>query len=261
MPLDTDRIFAKYYPKNNFAINWVPNNEVQVNNITTTYDHRGRPEIQGGGSSTKTVSYTVTIRYTGDVNIGDRLIIQEDISNYWNSAEVRGIAESETNDALAAMPQESYCTKLVNHIKKEVTAKNALICLVCCPCAVLSCLFTPCLGVEEKDRLQRADIFNARLDENALNYMATKIAVLLKRADLSVTSRIGSLRESQSQTGGNIVLTPEQFQMLVQKGSSSTGQSEVSVPGMLAQYQQHQGKSGVPSHITQVVPVIRHVMQ
>lgn len=243
-----EQVFNKHNPKHQLNLQWVPNNEIQINALNTTYDHHGRPVVQGGGSSTRVASYTVTVRYTGPENIGERLIKQEVIPNYWTDPGVRNEANSLTNTALAGAPQENYCTKLGNHIKREVTWKNALLCLFCFPCAAISCLFTPCLGVEERDRQQRAQIFTGNLDQVANDKMVLHMAAIVAEADLEVEARVRSLKQNQSQSGGNITLTQEQLQMLLNRSSDSAQLAGNNVPGMLSQYQQHGHQTSLPLH-------------
>jgi hypothetical protein len=253
------QVFEKYNPTNPLNLQWVPIKESHTRGIDTTYDQYGRPVVQGGGSSSRVVSHQVTVRYTGPENIGERLIRQVNIPNYWADPEVRNQANNLTNTAVAALP-DSYVTKLGKHIKSEVTWKNALLCLCCLPCAVISCLFTPCLGVEEKDREQRAQIFNENLEQLASDKMVLHMAAIVAEADQEIGARIKALKQNQSQNqsqgGGNIVLTPEQFQMLLNRTQGPAQLARNDVPGgmgmMLPQYQQHghqaNSANSIPPH-------------
>ncbi len=215
--------YAIYTPKNKLFIQCDPINEVHTTgSISTTHEtvmhgtqFGSRPNIRGQiGSHSVCTGYTVSIRYDGPVNIGDRLVRTQRIPNYFDNAQVHAETEAATG-----ISREGACGVLYSTTALQTFA---LLSLITCTWPIYRwCYRLPKIRAREAQYL-------AEFDKIASNHMARDIAGLLKEADESLMARIDEMARqealyrgrdsaggSSSGSAGMITVSAEQLAQLM----------------------------------------------
>ena len=207
MPLDP---YKYYTPTSKLYVSWDPINQAHTSGggIQTNYiGNKGY--VSGGQVSTRNVviGYTVTIRYDGPANIGDRMISQQQVPNYWSDPNV--IAQA--MGATGISPYDECCRIGYSSTCTDVCYTTTLLCCLCggflCCCCVQSCRNS---GIEA-NKIS----FNTSLDNYANDKMARTIAGMLQHADSSVADRLKHAEEQfkQQQQIQLQVAQQQQFQL------------------------------------------------
>lgn len=170
----------KYYTPTNDDINitWTQNKEVRNSSSTRVrVDEDGARVNIDNSSSTTVTGYTIQIKYDGPVNIGERVISQERIPNYWNSAIVIAEATEETG----VLPYGSWWRDPYSTFGAKCA--EYLGTFLCMRCWCVPCCIDPWVA-------RRRERHNGVVDRIACDRMSRDVADLLKVADQRITARI-----------------------------------------------------------------------
>lgn len=209
--------WEKYYtPVNQLHVTWEDNREVFTSGSINTNVYDYKPSVYGNISSSSVVtSYNLRITYDGPLNIGERLIRQERMPNYWLHSKVQ--AEATANTGIDA--ESGCCTKPYSSFWMDcMTVLSHLVCL--CACCII-CVQSPYMKSRKKK-------YNAEVDRLASDYMSREIAKLVEEADKAVTPRLQLAQ--QPIVTENVQLTQEQFKLLL--AATNQAQNGVDIASM-----------------------------
>lgn len=256
MPSLMEKVWTYYKAKNNIFVSWDQNTEVHTSGTISTTNTYG---VSGSVSSYSVVrDYTITVKYEGPVNIGDRIIRKKNIPNYWGLASVYKEADEQTG----INSKEVGCTGAYSTFCADLThALSYFLCLCCC--------VAPAVNSRIEDRKKT---HNDAVNQIAEERMAKDIANIMKEADALVTERLAEAERQQqisssvpqlnNSVNNNITLdlmsklNPDLMQAILlaatsnlssaSNSSSTYNNIAPSAPPMLMQYQQ-QGYQNQPS--------------
>lgn len=127
-------------------------------------------------------SYIVTVRYEGEVNIGDRTIATVTVPNYMNSSEVANRARQ-----ISGISGDGYNLSCSDCL--------CLTCL-CLTIPIIGCCCVPdCAHTKRKRRKER---LNSTIEDVANSYFENHVAQIVRDADQQIDQRIQKLQAEQT---------------------------------------------------------------
>lgn len=162
---------------------------------------------------TETKNYTVTVKYDGPVNIGERSILVATVPNYYdsNNKEVRRAAEEAVDYGSCA---DTCCDSATEWPPLWITI------------AMFSGILTP-FGICCCIHGCNVDNVTAAMEKLAPDFMEQAIAKLLEAADNQVDARVGYINQQQTQVTRQAAST-----------SQSVADSNIELREMMRQQQQ-----------------------